>query len=892
MKEKRIEQMPLRVLYLEDSPRDVELVREMLMDGGYELNLDSTPKKDEFASFLRTSAYDIVLADFRVPHFDAFGALKMALEISPNVPFICVSGSIGEETAIDLIRKGAVDYVSKDQLVRLPSVVKRALEEVKEKELRLRAEETLRESEERYRLLFDSSMDGVLLTAPAGIIYSANRAACKMFQRTEDEICLVGQDGIIDSTDPRSTVALEELDISGKFFGELTLLRKDGSKFPAEISTVVFRNNRGEVRSSMIIRDITERVRAEDELRKLFIAVEQSPVSIFITDTEGKIEYVNSKFTEATGYTQREIFGRNPRVLKSGETNIETYKRFWDTIKSGKEWRGEFHNKRKNGELYWDSVRVSPIIDNNGTITNFLAIQEDITERKKMEKELQESELKYRKFFEEDLTADYIATPEGRILECNPAFMRIFGFNSAEEAKDETMTSLYPTVEQRAQMIRALKRSGKLEYYELDLVRKDGKRIHVVENVIGDYDESGELVQIKGYIFDDTNRKDLERQVIQSQKLESLGTLASGVAHDFNNILGIILGHASLIGALQGDPKKLDMSVDAIRKATNRGASLVKQLLTFARKTESIMQSVQINDVVREISRLLEEAFPKTIVVTMELTPDLPSVIADVTQIHQVLLNLCVNARDAMPKGGTLKLTTSYLEGEAVTSRFPSAPNGRFVFIRVSDTGMGMTQATKDRIFEPFFTTKDIDKGTGLGLALVHSIVINHSGYIDVDTEQGRGTTFNIILPVQISKREVEDVKEEELQEVAGGSETILIIEDEEKLVELMMQILEKKGYKVYTAMDGLEGIELFAHHRNEIAAIISDLGLPKLGGEDVFKKIHALNPAVKLAIASGYIDPSVKANLRRSGVTQFIEKPYLPQEILKTIRRLIDGTA
>jgi len=373
--------------------------------------------------------------------------------------------------------------------------------------------------------------------------------------------------------------------------------------------------------------------------------------------------------------------------------------------------------------------------------------------------------------------------------------------------------------------------------------------------------------------------------------MESLGTLASGVAHDFNNILGIILGHASLLGDFRLDQGRTEQSVEAIKRAATRGAALVKQLLTFARKTESIMGPLLINDIVKEIAKLLTETFPKTIVVSTDLAPDLPLVVGDATQLHQVLLNLCVNSRDAMPKGGTLKISTSLLEGEAAVWMFHGAKATSHVLVRVDDTGIGMDQATKDRVFEPFFTTKEIEKGTGLGLALVHSIVASHGGFVDVESEPGKGTTVSFVIPVHSKSQQSGKPEHEGLDDIPGGTETILIIEDEEKLLELMKATLEFKGYSVLTAIDGAEGVEVFAHHRSKIAAIISDLGLPRLGGEDVFKKITALNPKVKVAIVSGYIDPEVKSSLRSAGVTHFIDKPYLPQEVLKMVRELIDGT-
>ena len=267
MKKTTRNKISLKVLYLEDSPHDAEIIRELLIDAGYNLNMDCVEKKNEYVSFLRKHTYDVILSDFALPGFDAFGALQAAVDICPNVPFICISGSIGEETAIKLIKQGAVDYILKDRIARLPLAVQRALEEETEKKSRQRMEETLRESEERYRLLLNSNMDGILLTSPAGEIFSANPAACRMFNRSEEEICSLGRKCIVDESDPQLANALKELTQTGKFSGELTLLRSDGTKFQAEVLTVLFKDKKGVSRSSMVVRDITGRKWAEEALR-------------------------------------------------------------------------------------------------------------------------------------------------------------------------------------------------------------------------------------------------------------------------------------------------------------------------------------------------------------------------------------------------------------------------------------------------------------------------------------------------------------------------------------------------------------------------------------------------------------------------------------------------
>jgi two-component system cell cycle sensor histidine kinase/response regulator CckA len=384
--------------------------------------------------------------------------------------------------------------------------------------------------------------------------------------------------------------------------------------------------------------------------------------------------------------------------------------------------------------------------------------------------------------------------------------------------------------------------------------------------------------------------KQLEQQLIQAQKLESLGTLAGGIAHDFNNILGIIMGHSSMLERVRSDPAKFSQSVDAITKATLRGASLVKQLLTFAGQTDAVLGSMRINDIVTELKKLLQETFPKTITIATSLEKNQPWIVGDPNQIHQVLLNLCINARDAMPKGGTLSISTGTVEGASLKSKFPKATATRYVVMRVSDTGIGMDETTRHRIFEPFFTTKGPGKGTGLGLALVFGIVENHEGLVNVESQLGVGTTFTVCLPVEEHTHETSRPPKLATQEAPGGLETLLVVEDEETLRELLKAVLISKGYTVLTAEDGQQGIETFLKHQAEIAVVILDLGLPKLNGLEVFKRMREGDPGVKVILASGFIDPETKKEVHEAGVKHFVQKPYSPDDVLKKIRHILDA--
>jgi two-component system, cell cycle sensor histidine kinase and response regulator CckA len=389
----------------------------------------------------------------------------------------------------------------------------------------------------------------------------------------------------------------------------------------------------------------------------------------------------------------------------------------------------------------------------------------------------------------------------------------------------------------------------------------------------------------------EAKRFELERELIQSQKFESLGTLASGIAHDFNNILAIILGFSSLgeQGALTHQPE-LIKCFETISLASRRGALLVGQLLTFARKTETVFRSTDVNALITEITTLFGETFPKTIGISPDLQKNIPPIVADVTQLHQVFMNLCVNARDAMPTGGTLTIATRVLDNAIVKSKFPKAAAQRYMAIGISDTGSGMDENTKRKIFDPFFTTKEPGKGTGLGLALVHSIIENHHGMIEVESEPGKGTVFHLYLPIEESDMEKKEPAKSVQVNASGGTETVLLIEDEVFIIDMVRTVLTGIGYAVLIARDGEEGVAIFSRHQKEIKAVVLDFGLPKLRGDEVASRIKTIDPKANIVLISGFFDPEIRTNMARIGVNRLIQKPFSFAELTDSIRSVIDA--
>jgi PAS domain S-box-containing protein len=675
------------------------------------------------------------------------------------------------------------------------------------------------------------------------------------------------------------------------------LISRNGEEYPIADSGAPIKSSKGSVIGTVLVfRDQTAERKAQRavqdarEFAESIVATVREP--LLVLDEKLKVVAANPSFYRIFQVKPDETIGQKVYDLGNRQWNISKLRSLLEDILPSNSHFDDFeitHDFERVGRRTMVLNARRLFREENRTKLILLAI-EDITERKQAEEEIKRSHERLNRFFLEDLTGDYISTTDGRLLACNPAFLRIFGFASPEEALATNISILFPSPEERQRQLSLLQRERKLDYYETQMRKLDGTPLYITANIIGHFDTHDRLIEMQGYVFDDTRQRTLEEQLRQAQKLESLGTLASGIAHDFNNILGIIMGHASLLERLYPPSETSSKSLEAVQKATQRGAALVRQLLTFARKTEFVTEPVRINDVIHEVTTLIHETFPKTIEVTTDLHKNLPAITADHTQLHQVILNLCINARDAMPQGGSLIIRTRLLSGNEVASRHPGAVLREYVMIEVQDTGIGMDESTRQRIFEPFFTTKGIGKGTGLGLSVIHGIAEAHSGFIDVESTVGKGSTFRVYLPVG-EPTILEYQSSPQLSvEVQGGFETILIVEDEPMLRELLLTLLASKGYDVLAAEDGNKAVELYTSRHEDIALVISDMGLPLLSGEDVFKHIQRINPHAKVILASGFVEPLLKSELLKSGVQDFIQKPYTLNEVLQKTRKVLDA--
>jgi two-component system, cell cycle sensor histidine kinase and response regulator CckA len=518
----------------------------------------------------------------------------------------------------------------------------------------------------------------------------------------------------------------------------------------------------------------------------------------------------------------------------------------------------------------------------------------DVTERRRAEEILRANEARYRRFFEADLAGAFVTNAQGMVVDCNAAALRMLGYRSFDELRGRPAGALYKEPGVREAILEQLREHGRLDQVELELRKADAGSLRVLANILAEVDAEGHLTEVRSFFFDVTDRRKVEAQLRQSQKMDAIGRLAGGVAHDFNNLLGVITGYCELLGRdlarvlAQSNPAL--RRLQEIRKAADRAAGLTRQLLTFSRQQAAEPRNLDLNAVVMDIEKMLTRLIGEDIEIVQTLAPDLGCVRADAGQIEQVILNLAVNARDAMPEGGKLIIETANVDlDDRFVSAHPDVKPGRHVLLAVSDTGQGMTRETLSRVFEPFFTTKPQGKGTGLGLATVHGIVRQSGGAVDVYSEVGHGTSFKVYLP------RVLDAAATAPRPVAPtppprGTERVLLMEDSDALRAMMLEILEASGYTVLEAADPGASIEALAEQAAGADLLISDVVMPHFSGPELAARIKATNPRARVLFISGYTDEMVARKGVLDADVHFLQKPFTFDGLLQKVRNVLDA--
>ena len=519
-------------------------------------------------------------------------------------------------------------------------------------------------------------------------------------------------------------------------------------------------------------------------------------------------------------------------------------------------------------------------------------LREDKQRYKNLYEKSKKAEERYRSFLDSSADAIAIFDFKGSIRYLNPAFTTLFEW-TLEEARGNPIPMI-PESEQKktTAMVRALIQKG-VSYHGFETKRKrrDGRLLDVSISASRVDDHQGKRSGVLVTFRDISERKSLEAQLLHAHKMEAIGTLAGGIAHDFNNILQAISGYSQILmmGKKTDDP---DYSkLEAIERSSHKASELTKQLLVFSRKAQSALRQMDLNHSIRMACRMLERTIPKMIRIELKLDKSLKYINADAVQIEQIVMNLGINARDAIPEGGRLILETRnvYLD-ESYCMTHVGSVAGEYVQMRITDTGCGMDAWVLEHIFEPFFTTKETGKGTGLGLAMVYGIVKNHGGYIHCSSQPGEGTCFEIYFPTLQAVAAERTEKQTPDHHVAGGNEKILLVDDEITILEVVKDMLDRFGYATLTAKSGEEAIEIFESRKGPIALVVLDLNMPGIGGHKCLEELLKLDTAVKVIIASGYsADKKVRETLR-AGAAGFIHKPYKYEDMLQKVRVVLDG--
>ena len=638
--------------------------------------------------------------------------------------------------------------------------------------------------------------------------------------------------------------------------------------------------------------NITERRRLELSLEKeralLLTLINSLPDLVYVKDRDSRFVLVNHAMADFAGASDpADMIGKTDKDFLPQDLADKYMSEERQVIEQGIELANvEEHSRSARGEFRWLLTTKVPLRGESGAITGLVGSSHDITLRKLAEQKRREQAALL------DIATDAILVRDmgNRIQYWNRSAARIFGW-SQEEALGMDAARLIFNPARSEESLKAFSIViDKGEWSgELHPMTRDGRELTVESRWTLVRDLEGTPTGVLSVSSDVTERRAVQSQLLRVQRLESLGTLAGGIAHDLNNVLSPILMGVEGLSLLHPDDRSRQI-LDIIKTAGQRGASIVRQVLSFARGMEGERAEVQLKHILREVDQIIEETFPKSIEIRAQVPKDLPPVVADATQVHHVLMNLCLNARDAMPDGGRLTLSAETARVDETYARMHvEARPIDYVVVKVEDTGTGMSPGLVEKIFDPFFTTKDPGKGTGLGLSMARTIVKSHGGFINVYSEIGKGSSFKVYLPTAVQTAGGEEAEPAAKGIPMGEGELILVVDDEAAVREIARQILESYGYRVITAADGAEAVAIFAEKKGEILAVVTDMVMPSMDGAATVRALRKIDPGLRIIATSGLVVSDQSTSLVSLGIWEFLPKPYTADTLLETLGRVLE---
>lgn len=845
----------MHVLHLEDSPLDAELLGRLMLTELPGLRITRVATRGDYEAALQKRDFDLIISDFLLPEYSGLAALDVAHRYCPEIPFIFLSGHIGEERAIEALRSGATDYVLKDRPARLPTAIRQALERAETERQRIRTEEALRVTKERYRQITENVADLITVLDLEGKRVYTN-PAYRILGTPEQ---LLGTSSFA-NIHPEDRARIEALFHHTSQTGhgnraEFRITLPDGSIRHVDSQSGAIRDADGIVTNVLVIsRDFTEKKHAAEETERqhafLRQVIDLDRNYIFAKDRHDRFILANQAVAARYNTTVDGLLGRTSIEFGAVPDTLGAFAR---EAQIARETQKPVHNPalivmdEAAQPRFFDVLQV-PLGPEHGHPDCILGFATDVTEQQQQEQQLRHQASLL------DKARDAIAVTDlsHRVTYWNRSAERLYGYSSAEAMGQDLRTLLYGLETERFDAAKEILLATGEWRGELhpESIKNRPMTVESTWSLVTNADDQPSSILLID--TDVTDQRLLTLQLERAQRLESIGMLAGGIAHDLNNALAPIQMGAELLRMMIPDPAARTL-LQTMETSARHGASLVRQVLAFARGAEGERGPLQVRHVLTEVEQFLQQTLERNITIRVRTERNLPPVLADATQLKQVLLNLAVNARDAMPQGGTLDISAETCIIDAATAALAGGPAqaGPHQRITVRDSGTGIPPETVQRIFDPFFTTKQPDKGTGLGLSLVHGIIKGHGGFVQVESQVGEGSAFHLFLPLQdvISPDHVTELPR---TLAPGRGEEILVIDDDNGIRTVVESLLKTHGYRVQCFAEGAPALVELKRADTAVQVVITDLMMPGLSGIDLIDAIRSARPAVPVIAMSG----------------------------------------